>query len=1436
MSKTSAEATDLRLTQNPEKKDVSPEKNDEESSLQPSFEDWRKFTNLPRLESTTDLHELNIDNPARTFAANDNPFTANVADKPAKVGDARSTATQLDAGAKPGKLEIVDSSRTLGTDFTPKSSITRDATSKKISDIYYPDGSHRHIDRDAEGKLTGVVTSRADGSGTTSIFKKGEQWFIKTPGMELPYDGEIKDEDNGDICFRSAGERNWRREHPDGTIATDKLQSDGSILTVNAQNKVERVVRTDGTVLQQQEGGISETRPGEKPLFWKQEGDSSRRNFHINDEGATVFETADGTTHTINRRGLEVLASSDRAKITLDSLDRLKTRESKDGKSHIQYEYFGNTKEIQSLAITDKETNKTETYTRKSADSLSWQVGSGGFWNGQVRANNDGSHMTREVKADRWNRLVRPQADAPWSMQSAKGESGDTVISPDEIATDSKPIQFTVAQTEQAYTAPAKFDLKLSGDDKTSLMFDPVLSEQATKRDQTGNINFIDYGNGKTRQLITDAKNEVSEIRTTIPGEGTNVLVKKGEQWFVRTKDQDVLYPGKIEPERNGDICFQTTSDGTWRRERPGGSIVMEKTNEVGARLCFDSQNKVQHVTRKNGSTVEQLDANTIVESKPGQKPITWTKQAATWMPDSKLEKPRTDFAIHQNGDISYLAPSGTKYIDTAASGRIIDAPGKPTRHYDDQHRLTDLNPQGQKRHYEFFDGPTADVRQVVITNEESGNVKTMTRSDKSSWEWDVVDTNGKKTKWHGEIRIASDGVHSYREVSRDRYGKIVAHKEGDRWTSHHADDKVTSDTIGPDGSRTSYDAKDQVVSFRRPDGFSLDKSPDGNSITINDPKADQPTVWTRDIANNWTTAGNDKDVRRDLSIDKQGNLAFLSQNGDKHFLRPDLSRHVIKIDGTKIELNKDMQVLSAQRGENLRTFLYNKDGQIQTVKDINFNTRQEKFVFDRKPKGEETRTHIHASEHGDFSYANPDGTAVIERSNQVRVDLDQAGDIIRASTAKGSRRFHYEGEGENKKLAVVIDTRRMENGTDRTDMWTRVRSTDGTFTNEFRSITKEGKARPSRFNLTPTVDGEYDYRRLTDKPGDKPHVSRLRGEGFEDGVPESVEDAHLELVSNLEGKMEKGRIERMEVMMKQFEKRMKDQVELMVAGGINPEAAAKEAEISIAETYYHCNRLLTGDQSNTRNYNPMYNFKTRVDLAENLVCMAAQPQRTIVQGSTGTCWWESSWNVGVFQRNANHGARFVTDIALTRQYTSTAPTLNSKTGRCKTLTVPPEYVQITRGRENSGYGWHPGMVGQNSKRSPVGMIMDQCGPPLYGARSFGRSNAGWHDEAKNIIYMMTGKNEVNHGSGRVGDRERIELLATGGWTSSGGGHMWGYSMRKDKDGSWLVIRDDQYSGNDRVIERIRNLNQWAAPARSAVRQTWKRNLPEEKRLKQTRA
>lgn len=924
------------------------------------------------------------------------------------------------------------------------------------------------------------------------------------------------------------------------------------------------------------------------------------------------------------------------------------------------------------------------------------------------------------------------------------------------------------------------------------------------KFDQAGYATDIEYPGGKARHIERDPQTHEAKFIVTTNQEGTTKLVNQAGRWYMDIQGMQLPFPGKVEVAKNGDVAMQTSDEGVWRIERTDGKVTEEKENADGARISYDDNHRLSKITRKDGSTYQQINENTIVESHPGAKPVSWTNLGGLWTSDNG-EKPRKGLSLNENASVTFEDANGIKHSINGRGMETLEGAGLGKISPDSSNRPQEVETADGKRirKYEYFDDKSNDVKQVTIIDKTNNTSTVYTRQSKDSKDW----TSDRGAVWRGDIRVSPDGVHSVKAAS---YGDD---SDSGKWTSYYPDGRETKDVLNNDGSRASYDKNNNLVSFRSADGVRIDRLNIDGKETINyyDPKIGQTINWTKAADGNWISdSARFKDARKDLGFNTNGELNYTNDKGARVQEHRDGTKQVTEKDGTKLDFDKENQIIKATKGNLERTFIRDATG-IVSVKDRNLTNKEERSVFDRRPSGEENRTNIHVSENGDLSYQNPDGTAVIERSNMLHLDLDKDGDLTRVVGPKGTRSFQYYGDGEHKALVNVVDTRKTDKG-EKTETWTRVANPDGSLSSEFRSRDDAGKDRKSRYNITPCADGEYEFKLASDKPGEKAHVEKLTREGV-DGLPANVDEARESLISSLESVMDKRRLNQNIQFMKKFEQRMMDQSELQIAAGVDADRVMRETERTIAETYYNCARLTVAQSPNQ-----LYAQKDRVRLAENLLYLAQDPS-DIKQGGQGTCWWESSWNVGLFQRNAGDAARLCADAALTGQYTSTAGPLRG--GAAKTIKIPAKYVGLNS--HDSGAGWTPQNAKSSSQRSMVGMLIDQIGPPLGGERGWGHSNAGWHSEARNILYMITGRDNVRHGSSQLGRHEKLQLLKTGGWTASGGGHMWAYTMHKDKDGGWTVIRDDQYNGADHSIQKINNLKQWiGSDIQKDVRAQWK--------------
>lgn len=205
-----------------------------------------------------------------------------------------------------------------------------------------------------------------------------------------------------------------------------------------------------------------------------------------------------------------------------------------------------------------------------------------------------------------------------------------------------------------------------------------------------------------------------------------------------------------------------------------------------------------------------------------------------------------------------------------------------------------------------------------------------------------------------------------------------------------------------------------------------------------------------------------------DLKVSKEGDVSLKTGAADGWTVeKTDGSKRILQLDGSSLEYGPDNQVIKAIRGDKERSFSRGNAG--LTVVDRNTKTNESRVVFDEKLAG---AANIHVSDKGDLSYRNTNGTAVIERANGLRLDLDKDGDMTSVTSDQGTRRFSYLGSGESKALGAVSDAFKTAKGEFK-QTFTRVLNRDGTLSTEFRSD-KTGV--PSRYNIEVRRDGDYEF------------------------------------------------------------------------------------------------------------------------------------------------------------------------------------------------------------------------------------------------------------------------------------------------------------------------------------------------------------------------
>ena len=565
--------------------------------------------------------------------------------------------------------------------------------------------------------------------------------------------------------------------------------------------------------------------------------------------------------------------------------------------------------------------------------------------------------------------------------------------------------------------------------------------------DDAGYSTDIYYPDAKIRHIERDPQTHEVNAIVTSNAEGTSRLVKQNGSWFLDVQGMQLAFPGKVEVAKDGTVSMQTSEKGVWRIEQPDGTIREEKENADGARVGYDSNHQINKITRADGSSFQLVNGNTMLEAHPAGKTVTWTNNDGMWTSSDDGGKPRKNMLLHDNASLTFDDTAGLKHtingrgfetLEGAGFGTIVsDAAGRPTE--------VDNADAKKARKYDYFDDKSYDIKSVNIIDKQTNKEVVYTRESKSSNQWRTSDGQ----VWSGEIKVSPDGVHSIKAANQ-----YSNDNSSSKWTSYYPDGRQTSDSIGADGSRASYDSQNNLVSFRGADGQRIDrlKVNGKDTLTVYDPKLGETVNWSKENNGVWASdSPRFKDGRADLNFNTNGELSFTNDKGAKVQEHRDGSKQVSTKDGTRLDYDKDNQIVKAVRGNLERTFTRDASG-IAVVKDRNLTTKEERTIFERRPPGEENRSNIFISANGDLSYQNPDGTASIERSSMIHVDLDRDGDITRVVSPQGTRTYEYLGEGSQKTVASVKDLRMTDKGA-KSETWTRVANPDGSLSNEFRSL-----------------------------------------------------------------------------------------------------------------------------------------------------------------------------------------------------------------------------------------------------------------------------------------------------------------------------------------------------------------------------------------------
>ncbi|MBX9690485.1 MAG: hypothetical protein K2X27_27465 [Candidatus Obscuribacterales bacterium] len=944
----------------------------------------------------------------------------------------------------------------------------------------------------------------------------------------------------------------------------------------------------------------------------------------------------------------------------------------------------------------------------------------------------------------------------------------------------------------------------------------------AGKVTRDGNTIHVEYpGAKKSRDIVLDSSGKASEIITK-DGSNSMHLVRKDERWYAIVQGMELQMPGKIEANERGEVTFEM-ENGIYRREKPDGTSVQEKTNADGSRLSFYDKDRIEKVTRKDASSLQiSEDGKHIVETLPNSnKTISWTfKDDGSFVSDGQNPQTRKNFKVDANGSASWDGPDGLKFVIRADAAMLVQGEGHAKIELDEQNRIKSIDYGKKQRSFEYFD-KSNEIKKTVVKDNEKNTSNSFSREKSGSDRWSL--DNGQT--WTGDIKISAGGIYSYKPS-----GSSVTELDRDgRAYTMWPDGSVTRDTVADDGSRLSYDSEGKLRKALAADGSSAEIGE--NRLVISNPRSGERITWTKE-ASLWKSdspkyPGN----KKDLQINEKCELSFTAEDGERHALRPDGKEIINRKDGVRLELNEQKQVDRISKGDMLRTIERASDGSISRV--VDQNKGGERIVLDRKTNAQIQSVDL--TKDGDLQIKFKDGTSTLERSNFSRVTQDKDASPLQVVDARGNTRtFVWTGEGDNKQVQEIRDSKKTAKG-ELTESWTRKSGS-----NDFVSIGSNGKEKiRQNIQLNPDGSGDYSYK---NKDGGKDKISRPGADSGDSALSESVEEARDSLLEEMRDKLPETNFKRMEEMMRNFESRMSDRAYMRKLAGVkDSETVDSEVQKTVQSTYDNLRQMVAqGDDSS------FYDQKTRVKLAENFMFHAMEPT-TIDQGPAsntdstghGTCWISSGQIWGMTQ-HPGAMADYLKQVALSGSVTTKNG--GEKDPNPKTYTFSKGLLSFDGQKQESKWTietatteWReePGMKIQIwGDRSPVSKIFDYTLPVLSGSRREGDVDGGLYSSAnivgqgptrgtREILFMVTGdypvdRSYANHSEGHLMNNDYYKsMMEKGTVLSYTDGHLRSQTVRK-VDGNWYLIQDDQHSEkSDSIMAQITDIERWAKGDRS---------------------
>lgn len=754
-------------------------------------------------------------------------------------------------------------------------------------------------------------------------------------------------------------------------------------------------------------------------------------------------------------------------------------------------------------------------------------------------------------------------------------------------------------------------------------------SESGSSSSQLSNIVFnarhqiekISYpAENKTREFGRDANGEINSLTTTTP-EGRFRYVREGSDWFLLGADSKKYPAPPVMLNENGEFS-RRVKDSIFTTQRPDGTSYEERVNPLGARIAVDSGGRVEKIVNKEGVefTARYEDgALAQMTQKNGDKVVQWSRSGERdeWKSDGAEPRVVKNLSITSDGNVSYTAADGMRHILRGNGVELLEGPGKSKFSFDEQGRIKSItNPDGQRTRTVEYEGDTANIKSVMITDKKTHEASRYIKQDGDTWAH-VNQYGQTDSSWKGSIKITDEGAYCIKAAESGK----------DAWQVFRSDGKVQSVRIAADGSEGTLDEGGRLQSIARQDGGGATLRYDQRGLCSLTQRSENgiETNWSRQADGTWSSDSKTYPQSiGELKVLDSGDVQYTDSRGTSVTVHPDATMHSVRKDGSFADTGVNGLVTKAGLDKsNYRTFQYD-NGQVAKIESVSANGSTN---WTRSSDESDSRRRVSVSPEGFVSYIE-NGKTYIEAPNMAKLELNDKFQLTQVTLPNGSKRdIAYNDSGV---IQSITDTRETEKGA---KTQTLTRAADGPDGKSLYEVTTSNGKKKTVSDLWVDESGNYSYRSADGKE----MLARASDLLKASDKSESVEDSRAALEELAESRGIK--VERLKSFMDRFESR---------AETARKEGIVAPTEEQIAKTYDNLRQLLEGKEGS--NY---FDDKQRNRLCEEALYNISQPTR-INQGANPTCNMTTG-EIFMASRQPDKYAEVLRRVALDGQLTTTS-------------------------------------------------------------------------------------------------------------------------------------------------------------------------------------